>query len=153
MCFQHLKEGIVIEKRWRERTWGEEEPAHLAIEFVGGVLVEFHRENRLRKVHFKVGIQNGVGHCVRQIVAIVVPSTDEDILRDRPTAVTDIVKDEEVTEERLGFFSRKVASVRLKDTVGIAEGEGVGVGRLFKTHHLPQEKIKLHCLVQRSCLA
>ena len=75
--FQRLEHAVVIEQRRREAAGREEESAHLAVEPLGRVLMKLDRQDRLRQVHFVVGVKERVAGLARQVVPFHIPPADD----------------------------------------------------------------------------
>ena len=130
---QGEEQTVVVEQRGRQAAGREEEASHFAVKLLGCVAVQLHGENGLREIHVVIRVQNGIAHLVRQVVAVQIASADQHVLRDRPRALTHVEEYKEMLEQRCGLRAILTGelAVRFKNAVGVADGEGERVRRLF----------------------
>ena len=110
--------------------------------------MKLNRKNRLRQVHVIICVHERIGCFVGQIVAAKVTAADDDILRNRPASVGNIEENKEMLEKRCGGLTVKTVSVRLKNSVSIADRECERVRRLLKAHNLPHNHEGLNCFIE-----
>ena len=112
--------------------------------------MQLYRQDGLGQVHVVIGVQNGIGHGVGQIVAVIVAAAQQYILGECPRTLAYVEEHQKMLKQGGGLLpgAAGYGPVRLKNAISIAHGKGKGVGRLLQTHHLPQDQIGLHGLHQ-----